>query len=359
MTKPFDLDSLVPVLAAEMPREFAFRASDAEGLRAWQNKFRPRLRATLGLGRIAERGICPLNPRKIGEVDCGSYIREELSIQSEPGFELPFYLLRPKQIAGPLPLVLTPHGHVVQARLNFGRDTYAGIAHGVDGEKRIQEGERDIGVQAVTAGYVAIVPDLRGFSGLRRASERNDKHDNSCRTLQLHNQLFGRCAVGDRVWDIGRLIDYAATRAEVDTSRIVITGNSGGGTVSLFAAAVDERIGIAIPSCFFCTFEHSIGSIWHCDCNYVPGIMTMGEMYDVAGLIAPRPFLAVAGKTDNIFPIESVKHAYQQLLRIYQVAGCADRCRLSIGDGGHRYYKRDVWPFVAEFIVSGASPLRP
>jgi hypothetical protein len=38
------------------------------------------------------------------------------------------------------------------------------------------------------------------------------------------------------------------------------------------------------------------------------------------------------------------------VLRIYQVAGCAERCMLSIGDGGHRYYKRDVWPFVAEFI---------
>ena len=74
-------------------------------------------------------------------------------------------------------------------------------------------------------------------------------------------------------------------------SRIAITGNSGGGTVSLFAAACDTRISVSVPGCYFCTFAGSIGSIAHCDCNYVPGILRLGEMHDVAGLIAARDFL--------------------------------------------------------------------
>jgi hypothetical protein len=245
----------------------------------------------------------------------------------------------------PLPLVLTPHGHSLAAKA-----TYAGIWSSEEERQEIQEGQRDIARQAVDAGYVAIAPDMRAFGPLRRRSDRERNNNNSCRELQLHALLFGRTLIGERVWDIGRLIDYAGLRPEIDASRVMITGNSGGGTVSLFAAACDERIGVVVPSCYFCTFEHSIGSIHHCCCNYVPGIMLLGEMYDVAGLIAPRAFLAVAGRTDDIFPVDRVEFAFEKLSRVYQVAGAPERCRLSIGEGGHRYYKQDVWPFANQFL---------
>lgn len=239
------------------------------------------------------------------------------------------------------PLVLTPHGHG-----KAGKRTYAGLWE-TDAERReIEEGERDVALQAVREGYVAIAPDVRAFAGLRRREEREQDATSSCRTLQLHALLFGRTLIGERVWDLGRLIDYAATRPEVDTARIVVTGNSGGGTVSLFAAACDERISVAVPASYFCTFEASIGSIHHCECNYVPGLLAEAEMYDVAGLIAPRPFMAVAGRHDPIFRYEAVQEAFHRLRASYVVAGVPDRCALSTGEGGHRYYKAEVWPFV-------------
>jgi len=69
-------------------------------------------------------------------------------------------------------------------------------------------------------------------------------------------------------------------------------------------------------------------------------------MYDVAGLIAPRPFSAIAGKEDSIFPIQHVQFAYERLKQIYTVAGIPDNCQLHIGEGGHRYYKAGAWPFI-------------
>ena len=36
------------------------------------------------------------------------------------------------------------------------------------------------------------------------------------------------------------------------------------------------------------TFRDCIMSVSHCIDNYVPGILNWAEMYDVAGLIAPR-----------------------------------------------------------------------
>ncbi len=339
-------DDYAHVLAAESYRPFACRAQTREELMTWQHTFRPYLRSLLGIDRIAARGQCDLNPRKLGEEELEDHVREEWTIQSEPGFEVPFYLLRPKGVTAPRPLVLTPHGHG-----KAGKRTYVGLWDTEEERRSIEEGERDIALQAVREGYVAIAPDMRAFASMRRREDIENDSVSSCRTWQMRALLFGRTLIGERVWDIGRLIDYAATRPEVDIRRIIITGNSGGGTVSLFAAACDERIQIAIPSCYFCTFEHSIGSILHCECNYVPGLLALAEMYDVAGLIAPRPFLAVAGRTDPIFPYEAVQIAFERLHRIYEVAGVPERCQLYTGEGGHRYYKAGVWPFVREALA--------
>ena len=340
-TEPFRPAQYVPYLSAETRRSYAFRAGDREKLEVWQRSFRAHLIRLLGIDRIQARGDAELDPECLSEEEREDHIREEWTIQTEPGYRVPFFLLLPKKLTQPKPLVLTPHGHGKAGKL-----TYVGEWTSQDERGQIVEGQRDIALQAVREGYVAIAPDMRGFATLRRAEDIKTDEKSSCRTLQRHALLFGRTLIGERVFDVSRLIDYAATREEIDLGRIAITGNSGGGTIAVFAPACDERIGVAVPSCYFCTFEASIGSIHHCECNYVPGIMEAGEMHDVAGLIAPRPFMAVAGREDVIFPYEAVQQAYKELSRIYEVAGVPDRCRLSTGEGGHRYYRKDVWPFV-------------
>ncbi len=334
-------DNYVHTLADERSPQFSFRATNATELEKWQTQFRRELVRTLGIDNITSRERAALEPKQVGTEVLDDHIREEWRITSEPGYQVPFFLLRPLHQDGPLPLVITPHGHGKR-----GKNTYVGIVDSVEEEQSITEGERDIALQAVRAGCIAIAPDVRAFGENRLRVDIDEDNTSSCRTLQMHALLFGRTLIGERVWDISRLIDYAETRSEIDTSCTVITGNSGGGTVSLFAGAIDTRIGIVIPGSYFCTFEASIGMLWHCECNYVPGILNLGEMYDVAGLIAPRPFLAVAGREDPIFPIEAATRAYDRLKQVYAVAGVPDRCELYIGDGGHRYYKAPVWPFV-------------
>lgn len=333
------------VLKAETYRRFGFRGRSAAELQVWQRTFRPRLREALGLNVMAEREPAQPEPVRLGREVLDDHIREEWTIATEPGFRLPFYLLRPLEAEGPHPLVLAVHGHNKGAKA-----TYAGIAADEQERKSIAEGERDIALQAVREGFVAIAPDMRGFGGLRRREDIEQDRNCSCQELHKHALLFGRTLIGERVWDVGKLIDYAAGRRDIDTGRSMITGNSGGGTVSLFAAACDVRISVCVPGSYFCTFEDSIGSRPHCPCNFVPGLLRMAEMYDVAGLIADRPFLAVNGRQDEIFPIEATRRAYQALRGIYEVAGAADRCRLFEGHQGHRYYKEPVWAFAHEFL---------
>lgn len=328
-----------------VPRTFEFQATTPEELLAWQALFRPQLRDILGLDNM-EADLVGYVPRavQLEILDRGDHFRESWYLWVEPTVPLPFYLLRPKTVQGTVPLILAPHGH------NHPH-IYAGIAHNEKEESEMMEGERDIARQAAAEeGYIAIAPTTRAFGETRTDADKRDNNTHSCRHQLVHSLLVGRTPIGERVWDMSRLIDWALANLPVDPERIAITGNSGGGTVSLFAAACETRIAVAVPSCYFCTFEGSIGSIRHCECNYVPGVMRLGEMYDVAGLIAPRPFCAIAGREDRIFPVDHVELAYQRLKAIYTVAGVPDRCELFIGEGGHRYYKAGAWPFVRRYF---------
>jgi len=77
----------------------------------------------------------------------------------------------------------------------------------------------------------------------------------------------------------------------------------------LYAACVDERIKIAMSSCSFCTYRHGRCAVDHCICGYLPGVLKYFEMGDLAGLIAPRAFIVVAGEKDHLSPIAGVREA--------------------------------------------------
>ncbi len=326
--------------------EFGFSAKTTEEFTFWQDRFRARLRVVLSLDRMM-LDLKDFQPfaRQLDEEDTGEFIRQRWVLHVEPTVPLPFILLKPKEIPGPLPLVLTPHGHSKNTEM------YAGIVTSSEEEQFMLEGERDIAVQAVREGYLVIAPTTRGFGETRTEQGKAEDAQNSCRDLLVHDLLVGRTPTGDRVWDISRLIDWAFNTLPVDKQRVAITGNSTGGTISLFAAALDERIALSAPGSYFCTFAGSIGSIHHCECNYIPGLLTLGEMADIAGLIAPRPFMAINGKEDSIYPIDEVYKAFEHLKEIYKAAGAPEHVALYVGEGGHRYYKAGVWPFIRRYFA--------
>lgn len=98
------------------------------------------------------------------------------------------------------------------------------------------------------------------------------------------------------MWDVLRLVDFVERRPTLDADRVGITGHSGGGAVTLLVAVLDDRLAPVAPNPYFCTFEDSILAIDHCACNYVPGLLRLGEMCDLAGLVAPRPLVVTTGK---------------------------------------------------------------
>ena len=129
-------------------------------------------------------------------------------------------------------------------------------------------------------------------------------------------------------------------------SRVGCMGISGGGTVTVFATALDPRIRAALVSGYLNTFRDSIGSLAHCIDNYVPGILNWAEMHDLAGLIAPRPLFVESGEKDNIFPIRASIESFNEVRRIYSVFDAADRVEQEVFPAEHLFWGRRGIPFL-------------
>jgi len=332
----------------ESKRAHAFREDDARGFQAWQAEARPVLCRMIGLEKIAA-SVGGHKPRVelLEAEDLGDFTRQRGSIESEPDVRIPFWLLKPKG-PGPWPLGVFPHGHDP-----VGHDTSAGIYASEARRQKAMAEDRDVAVQAVRLGFVAVAPAVRGLSvdGVPDLHGRHGRR--SCRSQLMHCLLVGRTPTGERVWDMQRILDWATALPEVDAGRVLMMGNSGGGMVTIYTAACDLRVTVAVPSCSFAPTVSRAGYIFHCDCNMVPGLLEFGDLSDVAGLIAPRHLLTVSGRGDALHSDAAVQRAATHVRSIYRAAGCPERYDHRWGNHGHRFYKDLMWPFVTEALANG------
>jgi predicted esterase len=99
---------------------------------------------------------------------------------------------------------------------------------------------------------------------------------------------------------------------------------------------MDRRIAAAVSNCGFSSFQAIFEqAILHNPALYVPGLAAHGGLDRVLGLVAPRPFLAVAGSGDAIFPLAGVQATVRGARRAY--AGAKDRLGLEIFPVGHDF----------------------
>jgi dienelactone hydrolase len=155
--------------------------------------------------------------------------------------------------------------------------------------------------------------------------------------------LLSRTILAERIWDVSKAIDLMVNFPEVDMDKIMMMGNSGGGTATFYTACYDERIKLSAPSCAFCPYPESIMDIYHCACNYINGAYRYFDMQDLAVLIAPRKLVIINGEKDEIFPIEGTKRGYETVKKIYEKAGATENCKLAITPKHHYWCPDVVW----------------
>lgn len=342
---PGVLDSAEYVLARyrAVTPAFGFRARTATATGRWQRALRAVV--TRRLGGFPARG--PLRLRMLGTRVFPAYTRIAVRYTSRPGLDVFGYWLVPRNVRSRGPAVLALHGH--------GRGV--GPIVGMDAKGRMRpfgrwgEYHRDYALQCVAHGYAVLAIDQFGFGSRRSAQARRDGVEaSSCQTAAGAALLLGETMIGWRVWDAIRAIDWLRTRPEVDPDRIAVLGLSGGGTTSLFTAALDTRVAAAVVSGYFNTFRDSILSVPHCIDNFVPGLLHDAEQYDIAGLIAPRPLFVESGTRDPIFPVAATRAAYVKVAKVYRVLGARDRLGIEIFRDEHVFRGRAVWPFLARHL---------
>jgi len=299
---------------------------------AWQRKLRTKLRQLVGPW---PKKRVPLNTRSIWRKETPLGTIEKIVFTAEAFADVPAYVCIPRKAAPPYTWMICLQGHTTGMHNSIALDA---------DEKNpiVVPGDRDFAIGCMKRGIAALCIEQRSF-GQRNESVQKMVSTHGCHDAAMHALMLGRTLIGERVFDVDRGIDYLMTRDDVNRKRIGVMGNSGGVTISLFAAALCSRIQFAMPSCYFCTFADSIMSIYHCSDNYVPGLYPVAEMADVMGLFAPKPVILVAGKTDPIFPLPGVKKAFTHLKKIYRAAGTPGRCHLVVGSQGHRFYARSAW----------------
>ncbi len=322
--------------------ELTFTGTTYQDWVRWREVFDRRLRELLG--RTPKP--VPLDPEVLERVDCGDHIREKVVFDTEQYASVPAYVLLPKDLAPGerRPGILAAHGH------GRGKVDICGVAD-TDQEyaERIEPLNYDYARQFVRRGYVVVAPDWRGFGERLSPAEWARVGRDPCNVNYLAEGYRGYHLLALQIWDGRRTVDYLQSRPEVDPERLGVCGLSFGGTMTTYLAALEPRLKVACISGYLSTVRgdamgmRGLGNF--CGAQYMPGLLTIGDIPEVAGLIAPKPLVVEMGEQDTCFIIEDMKRAYAQLERIYAAAGAADCLVADVHPAGHAWSGRVAFPW--------------
>lgn len=276
-----------------------------------------------------------------------SATQQHITITTEPGQKMPFLFIKPDA---------TKPGQKLPAVL---------VLHGTSSRK---ESNRALAARFAANGIIGIAPDGR-YHG-ERCAKGTGTDDYFPAIAQAYKDGKRHPWLYDTVYDLMRLIDYLATREDVDPKRIGVIGFSKGGMETYLLAAADTRVAVAVPCIAVQSYqwaldndhwksriytvggaakmaakEEGIETIDKAFCikfydRVVPGIYTQFDCPTMLRQIAPRPLLAINGDTDDKTPVEGVKVAAKAAQEAYEKAGAADRFKLIIQEKtGHSVSK--------------------
>ena len=275
----------------------------------------------------------PLAPKVLKRADYGDIIIEHITFQSRKNFPVTATFYLPAKRTGKVPAVLFVQGHA-------------------------NSGKR-------AGGYVVACENLarRGIAVLSidpiQQGERYQYAEKSpLNCTVFHNRLSRQLtALGEtisdwRTYDGIRAVDYLFTRPEVDTSRIGINGQSGGGTMTALIFANDHRIKAAAPCCYITTYCHNVQNELAADGEQMPArfLASGGEMADLIIARAPQPYCILSLKGDY-FDLRGARKTYALAKKIYTLLGKGENLSLVETPGRHSY-PREVRLKAYKFFTS-------
>jgi hypothetical protein len=251
------------------------------------------------------------------------YTIQNIAIETLPGLYVCGSLYRPLKAKGKLPVILNPDGH-------FERGRYR------------EDCQYRCAMQA-KMGAMAFSYDLFGWEGES--------------ILQISPADHRRSLVQSiQVLNTERILDYLLSLKDADTSRVAITGASGGGSQTMLMTALDNRIKLSVPVAMMSSY-HSGG----CPCESGMGVHLCGggtNNAEIGAMAAPRPMLIVSDGGDwtqhvpeNEFPF------VQRIYGFYNKIGAVENAHFASDKHDYGIHKRKaMYAFIAkQFGLNTAS----
>jgi cephalosporin-C deacetylase-like acetyl esterase len=283
-------------------------ADDARRRQAWARETFWRLS-----GGPLER--TPLNIRTTGVFERGAYKVEKLIYESRPGFPVPANLYIPKKGSAPYPAVLFQMGHTLNGKAAA---LYQYCCQGL-----AQLGFIVLAFDPMGQGERTYYP--RPNANTTRLASADDEHTVPGRQLILTGDTSTRF----QVWDAVRSLDVLASHPMVDAKRLASTGNSGGGTLTMLLAAVDDRLACAAPACgntenLACANFNPPGSTDDAEQDFLASGPEGFDRWDTLYPFAPKPLLLINSAKDffgTYSPryIENGREELGKLARVYRI----------------------------------------
>lgn len=283
--------------------------SDRTALELWQAASRTTLLTLLQIDDLAVGSPCdglgrramPLHERTIDTRERDEYVWQLIEIAARPDRRIMVNVTIPRGAsAHTCPAIICIHGHGGNRDVVYDETT---VYHG-------------FGLALARQGYVTLSTDV-------------GQHD---------VQDAQRTLMGERLWDLMRVVDVAIAREEVDPRRIGCAGLSLGGELAMWLGALDPRVAATVSSGFLTTMENM--RVGHCMCWDFPGLQRRYEFADIYSLIAPRALQCQNGEQERLpggFPIDLAQQAMSDIQAAYRVVGAVEAVELSIHPGGHEF----------------------
>ena len=314
----------------------------AADIAAWQQARRQIFLETLG--PLPERG--ELRAQTVGTLAGDGFRVEKVLFESRPGHHVAGNLYLPLT-PGPHPAAIVPCGHSFNGKAADGYQRVSKLlaCNGVAAlcYDPIGQGERyqTFGADQRPLGgnYQGGASSVAQLAGIPGGPKFNPVEEHTL--IGISSILVGANTATYRIWDGMRAIDYLASRADIDAKRIGCTGNSGGGTLTAYLMALDERIVAAAPTCYLTSFERLLATAGPQDAEQnLFGQLSRGlDEADYVLMRAPKPTLLCAGTRDATFDIAGTWDILRDAKRVYGRLGYAERVDIAEADEPHGFTK--------------------
>jgi dienelactone hydrolase len=265
--------------AAQVLRDLATQYRDRP---AWEKRAALIRQGIIDGAELEHMPRQPLTVIRTGTHREQGYSVENIAIRTLPGYYLTGNLYRPSHPTSHLAGILSPHGHFYHP----------------DG--RFQEQQQELCATLARMGAIVFAYDMVGFGDDNVCDHKIPK----ALKLQTYNGI--------------RALDFLLSLPGIDTSRIAVTGASGGGTQTILLTAIDSRVKVSAPvvmvSAYFfggCVCESGM------PIHHRPTHLT--NNVEIAALAAPRPMLLVSDDSD--WTKNCPKLEYPYIRKIYSWYG--------------------------------------